>query len=74
MPILRSHFVLLNPKTRLRATAARLAAVLTLAISLREHAGLAQKYNVTKLMWFQNFFAVDAAIQREKTMKKWSRV
>ena len=30
-------------------------------------------YNVTKLMWVQEFADVEAAIQREKSLKRWPR-
>ena len=35
--------------------------------------GFSSRYNITKLVWWQNFEDVRLAIQREKTMKKWSR-
>ena len=35
--------------------------------------GFTQKYKVSALVWFENFGGVNLAIQREKTMKKWSR-
>jgi putative endonuclease len=41
----------------------------------REHQfeGFTKKYNVTRLVWFENFDLIHLAIQREKTMKKWPR-
>jgi putative endonuclease len=35
--------------------------------------GFTQRYNVRQLVWFDWFGEIDAAIQREKTMKKWPR-
>ena len=35
--------------------------------------GFTQKYGVKTLVWYDWFGEVDAAIQREKTMKKWPR-
>ena len=35
--------------------------------------GFTKKYGVTQLVWYNWFGEIDAAIQREKTMKKWPR-
>ncbi len=35
--------------------------------------GFTQKYKVHTLVWFEYFGEIGAAIQREKTMKKWPR-
>ena len=35
--------------------------------------GFTQKYNVTKLVWFESHSSVRAAISREKMIKGWSR-
>jgi putative endonuclease len=35
--------------------------------------GFTSKYNVHHLVWFEWFGEIDAAIHREKTMKKWRR-
>jgi putative endonuclease len=35
--------------------------------------GFAQKYNVTKLVWFEPHSTARAAISREKEIKKWRR-
>ena len=35
--------------------------------------GFTQKYGVKTLVWYEWFADVTAAIQREKTMKKWPR-
>ena len=35
--------------------------------------GFTKKYNVKTLVWFADFSEIDAAIQRQKTMKKWPR-
>ena len=35
--------------------------------------GFTAKYNVTRLVWFEQFEDMPTAIQREKTMKKWLR-
>ena len=45
---------------------------------LREHKekqnkGFSADYDVTRLVWFDSFDLVIDAIQREKTMKGWSR-
>jgi putative endonuclease len=41
----------------------------------REHLvpGFTKKYAVTRLVWFEAFDSPAAAIQREKTLKKWLR-
>ena len=35
--------------------------------------GFTQKYDVTRLVYFEQFGAIDIAIQREKQLKKWNR-
>jgi len=35
--------------------------------------GFTAKHNVTQLMWYELHDSIEAAIQREKTMKKWPR-
>ena len=35
--------------------------------------GFTQRYRVNQLVWFEEFYRVDEAIQREKTMKEWPR-
>jgi putative endonuclease len=35
--------------------------------------GFTQKYNVTKLVWFEPHSSVRGAISREKEIKKWRR-
>ncbi len=35
--------------------------------------GFSKKYGVKRLVWFEAFDDVTAAIQREKTIKKWPR-
>jgi putative endonuclease len=35
--------------------------------------GFTRRYGVTRLVWFQPFDDVGAAIQREKTLKHWLR-
>ena len=35
--------------------------------------GFTRKYKIHTLVWFEYFGEIDAAIQREKTMKKWPR-
>ena len=35
--------------------------------------GFTQKYNVTKLVWFEPHAAIRAAISREKEIKTWRR-
>jgi putative endonuclease len=41
---------------------------------LKLRSGFTQKYNVTKLVWFEPHATVRAAISREKEIKGWSRV
>ena len=46
---------------------------------VREHKsgaipGFTQKYNCHKLVFFEEFTEVDQALEREKQLKKWSRV
>lgn len=36
--------------------------------------GFASKYNIDKLVYFENFKYIDEAIKREKCIKKWKRV
>lgn len=35
--------------------------------------GFTQKYDVIKLVWFEEFNDIEEAIYREKQMKKWNR-
>ena len=35
--------------------------------------GFSSRYNISRLVWWQDFEDVQLAIQREKTMKKWVR-
>ncbi|TVZ55343.1 putative endonuclease [Lutibacter sp. Hel_I_33_5] len=35
--------------------------------------GFTQKYNVSKLMYFETFQSIEEAITRESNMKKWKR-
>ncbi|NOX82159.1 MAG: GIY-YIG nuclease family protein [Alphaproteobacteria bacterium] len=35
--------------------------------------GFTKKYSVTMLVWYDHYDDINAAIQREKTMKKWPR-
>jgi putative endonuclease len=37
------------------------------------HPCFTARYNCARLVWFQSFQSVDAAIQREKQLKGWSR-
>jgi putative endonuclease len=37
------------------------------------HEGFTHKYNVTNLVWVEEFFDVRDAITREKQIKKWNR-
>ena len=37
------------------------------------HRGFTSKYGVDRLVWYAGFDDIEAAIQREKTMKKWPR-
>ena len=39
----------------------------------RKPPGFAQKYNVTKLVWFESHSAAIGAIAREKQIKAWRR-
>ncbi len=36
--------------------------------------GFTQKYNVSKLIYFESHSTMEAAILREKQLKKWSRI
>jgi len=36
--------------------------------------GFTQKYNVSKLVYFESYSTMEYAIKREKQLKKWSRV
>jgi putative endonuclease len=35
--------------------------------------GFTKKYGIHRLVWYEEFAEIDDAIQREKTMKHWSR-
>ncbi len=35
--------------------------------------GFTKKYNVHRLVWYEMYESADAAIQREKQIKKWKR-
>jgi putative endonuclease len=35
--------------------------------------GFTKKYGIHRLVWYEEFAKIDDAIQREKTMKHWSR-
>jgi len=35
--------------------------------------GFAWKYECTRLVWYDQYDTIEAAIQREKTMKRWLR-
>ena len=35
--------------------------------------GFSARYGVTRLVWYELHESIEAAIQREKTMKKWPR-
>ena len=35
--------------------------------------GFTAKYNVTRLVWFEQTYSIEAAIEKEKSMKKWKR-
>ena len=35
--------------------------------------GFASRYGCTRLVWYDDFDSIGAAIQREKTMKRWLR-
>jgi putative endonuclease len=39
----------------------------------RALSGFTSKYGVTKLVWFDAFDTMDAAIQQEKRIKRWRR-
>jgi putative endonuclease len=41
----------------------------------REHAveGFSSRYDVTRLVWFEQHESMEAAIEREKRIKKWNR-
>ena len=39
----------------------------------KQKKGFSSRYNITRLVWWQDFEDVQLAIQREKTMKKWPR-
>ena len=39
----------------------------------KEIRGFTSRYNITQLVWWEDFEDVQFAIQREKTMKKWPR-
>ncbi|WP_340107010.1 GIY-YIG nuclease family protein [Rhodohalobacter sp. 8-1] len=39
----------------------------------KENPGFTQKYNLNKLVWFEEYGEVTAAIAREKQIKRWSR-
>ena len=39
----------------------------------KEIRGFTSRYNITQLVWWEDFEDVQLAIQREKTMKKWPR-
>ena len=50
----------------------------TLARRVFEHktnigSSFTQKYNVDKLVYYENFDSVEDAIKREKVLKKWNR-
>ena len=49
--------------------------IITRTTQHRDHqiAGFTKRYGVHRLVWFVYFGEIDAAIQREKTMKKWKR-
>ena len=36
-------------------------------------AGFTEKYGVTRLVWFETHDPIEAAIRREKRLKKWPR-
>jgi putative endonuclease len=35
--------------------------------------GFTEKYNINKLVYYENFFDISEAIHREKELKKWRR-
>jgi putative endonuclease len=37
------------------------------------HAGFTKRYGVDQLVWYEVFDDIEAAIQREKQIKKWNR-
>ena len=37
------------------------------------HEGFSAKYNVNKLVYFEEYYDINSAIQREKNLKKWNR-
>lgn len=39
----------------------------------KHFSGFTSKYNVTRLVWFEEFEDMATAIRREKSMKKWLR-
>ena len=39
----------------------------------KKYDGFTEKYNVTKLVYFEKTTDIKAAIQREKNLKKWNR-
>jgi putative endonuclease len=39
----------------------------------KEIKGFSQKYNVTKLLYYEMYFDICTAIEREKCIKKWKR-
>jgi len=39
----------------------------------KEHAGFTEKYNCDRLVWFEGYQEVTAAIAREKQLKGWRR-
>ena len=40
----------------------------------KTHRGFTARYNCNRLVWFESFTEVSAAIQREKEIKGWTRV
>ncbi len=40
----------------------------------KTHPGFTARYNCNRLVWFESFSEVSAAIQREKELKGWTRV
>jgi putative endonuclease len=40
----------------------------------KTHSGFTARYNCNRLVWFERFTEVSAAIQREKELKGWTRV
>ena len=39
----------------------------------KSHSGFTARYNVKRLVWFEHHETMQAAIQREKNMKRWKR-